>query len=285
MTENSQRQPKGIPVGGQFAATSHSEPALSLTPRRPEMNGWPETLPEPEVTFHLGDDNVITTNVAINGEPAFEVWNPGDDVHSVETSAFAMPELEDDDIADAAEAWAKAKHEQIADDLRTEMYAAVERSRARVLTAATGNAPQLTDDELGNLVGLNQTAAYAGKRDAELAATAVIARGVLKDHPDASHIGLRVDSGDTAEFVSGAVVYNADHEVLGSYDADAQYLTGPDDEDDSYRGEGFVEHLGGLTVDPESSWWSAYNLPVSAPDDFFTVDLHKASTWTPGADS
>lgn len=32
MTENASRQPKGIPTGGQFAATAHSEPALSLAP-------------------------------------------------------------------------------------------------------------------------------------------------------------------------------------------------------------------------------------------------------------
>ena len=285
MTENTQRQPKGIPVGGQFAATAHAEPALNLTPRRPELNGWPESLPEPEVTFHFGDDGVITTNVGINGETAFEVWNPGDDVHSVETTVFEMSELKDNDIADAAESWAKAKHEQIADDLRAEMHAAVERSRARVLTAATGTAPQLSDDELGTLLGLNQTAAYNGKRDAELAATAVIARGVLKDHPEASHIGLRVDAGDTSEFVSGAVVYNADHEAIGYYDGDAQYVTGPDDEDESYRGAGFVEHLGGLTASPDDAWWTAYNLPVSQPDDFFTIDLKQAAAWTPGADS
>jgi hypothetical protein len=31
-TENTARQPKGVPVGGQFAATTHAEPDLSLTP-------------------------------------------------------------------------------------------------------------------------------------------------------------------------------------------------------------------------------------------------------------
>lgn len=282
MTENASRQPKGIPAGGQFAANAHAETALNLTQRRPELNGWPESLPEPEVSFHMGDDGVITTNVGFNDETAFEVWNPGDDVHSIQTSPFFMKELQDDTVFDAAETWAKAKHEQIADALRAEMHAAVERSRARVLAEATGTAPQLTDEELGNLVGLNQTASYNSQRDAEFAATAVIARGVLKDHPDASHIGLRVDSGDSAEFVSGAVVYNADHEVLGSYNADEQFLTNAD-EDESYRGEGFVEHLGGLPANPDTAWWTAYNLPVTAPDDFFTIDLKKAAAWTPGA--
>ncbi|MBG6192341.1 hypothetical protein IWX64_003312 [Arthrobacter sp. CAN_A212] len=32
MTENPARQPRGIPVGGLFAATSHSESDLQLTP-------------------------------------------------------------------------------------------------------------------------------------------------------------------------------------------------------------------------------------------------------------
>jgi hypothetical protein len=282
MTDNASRQPKGIAVGGQFAATSHAETSLDLTPRRPELNGWPESLPEPEVSVHFGDDGVITTNVGINDQTAFEVWNPGDDVHSTQTSTFFMKELQDDAVFDAAEAWAKAKHEQIADDLRAEMHAAVERSRARVLAAATGTAPQLTDEELGNLVGLNQTAAYNGGRDAEFAATAVIARGVLKDHPDASHIGLRIDSGDSSEFVSGAVVYNANHEVLGSYNADEQFLTEAD-EDESYRGEGFVEHLGGLPANPDTAWWAEYNMLGIDPDDVYTIDLKKAAAWTSGA--
>lgn len=284
MTENASRQPKGIPAGGQFAATAHAETDLTLTPRRPELAGWPESMPEPEVTFHFGDDGVITTNVEINGEPAFEVWNPGDDVHSIETTQFDHPDLADNDNFEAAESWAKAKHEQIADDLRAEMHAAVERSRARVLTIATGKAPQLSDDELGNLVGLNQTAAYNGKRDAELAATAVIARGILKDHPEASHIGLMADSGDSEEFVSGAVVYNADHERIDFYNGDEQYVTDAD-EGESYHGEGFAELLGGLTANPATAWWADYNMPGTDPDDAYTIDLKKAASWTPGANS
>lgn len=278
MTDNAARQPKGIPVGGQFAATSHAEPALNLTPRRFELDGWPESLPEPEVSFHLGDDNVISTTVSIEGESVFEVFNPGDDVHSTETTEFGSEWLENPAIAEAAANWSRNKHDEIATALRAEMHDAVERSRARVLAKVTGTKPQLSDEELGKLVGLNQAAAYNGKRDAEFAAVAVIARGVLKDHPDASHIGLRIDSGDGNEFVSGAVVYNAGHELIGSYDAFAEHLAG-DDED--YQGKGFVEHLGSLPANPDDAWWTAYNLPVCQPDDFYTIDLKKAAAWTP----
>ncbi|NUT70924.1 hypothetical protein [Pseudarthrobacter sp. C4D7] len=61
---------------------------------------------------------------------------------------------------------------------------------------------------------------------------AVIARGVLKDRPDARHIGLGIDSADNGEFVCVAVVYNGSYEVLGSYGAGAQYLA---DEESGYR--------------------------------------------------
>lgn len=282
MTDNSARQPKGVPVGGQFAATTHAEPAMNLTPRRPELAGWPESLPEPEVEISFGDDNVVTTSVSINGECLTEAWNPGDDVHSTESNSFENDLTQDEDINEAVEIWTRKKHNEIADAIRVETYAAVTRSKAGILAAATGKTKQLSDQELGELVGLNQSAAYAARRDAEYAATAVIARGVLKEHPTASHIGLRVDSADNGEFVSGAVVYDAEFNKLGYYDADAQYMQDAFDEDSgSYQGEGFVEHLGSLEAEPGKSWWSEYNMPGIDPDDAYTINLAKAAAWTP----
>lgn len=38
MTENFNRQPKGIPAGGQFAATAHSEPQASLSTHPKEVS-------------------------------------------------------------------------------------------------------------------------------------------------------------------------------------------------------------------------------------------------------
>ena len=41
MTENIARQPKGIPAGGQFAATTHAEPAVTLpTPGARPDQAW-----------------------------------------------------------------------------------------------------------------------------------------------------------------------------------------------------------------------------------------------------
>lgn len=277
MTDNSARQPKGIPVGGQFAATAHAEPALNLTPRRTELDGWPESLPEPEVAVGVGDDNAITTTVSIEGQPIMEVWHEDDDAYDTDSTVFESEWLEDEQVTEAAEQWARGKHSEIARELRAEMHEAVNRSRARVVAKATGTKPQLSDEELGKLVGLNQAASFAATRDAEFAATAVIARGILKEHPDASHIGLRIDSADNGEFVSGAIVYNADYEVIGSYDADAHHLADGED----HSGAGFAEHLGSLSAEPGNAWWAEYNMPGIDPDDVYTIDLGKAAAWTP----
>jgi hypothetical protein len=46
MTDNSPRQPKGVPVGGQFAATTHSEPNVTLsTENAPRSGGLPPLPP------------------------------------------------------------------------------------------------------------------------------------------------------------------------------------------------------------------------------------------------
>lgn len=50
MTTNTSRQPKGVPVGGQFAATSHAEPDLVL--------GVPAPATEPEAEVHFDADGV-----------------------------------------------------------------------------------------------------------------------------------------------------------------------------------------------------------------------------------
>lgn len=279
-TEPVNRQPQGIPAGGQFAATTHAEAPISLTqPRRQELEGWPESLPDPEVSVHMGDDNVITTFVAIDGESVFEVWNPGDDVHSAESSTFEHPAVADEDIHDAAEAWARNKHNEIARDFRTEMHSAFERSKARILAKATGVPTEMSDKELGNLVTMSQSAQHAGRRDAELAATAVIARTVLKGHPDARHISLKVDSADNGEYVSGAVIYDAAGKNLGSLSRYESLL----EPGEVFPGDEVADMFSALDTNPETSWWGAHNLPHSETDDPFTIDLAKAAAWTPGA--
>lgn len=65
MSTDINRQPQGIPTGGQFAPTAHAEPAVTLTPKwaafpHPDkkyphpMDCWPEGVEEP-VSIALGE--------------------------------------------------------------------------------------------------------------------------------------------------------------------------------------------------------------------------------------
>lgn len=69
--------------------------------------------------------------------PVLEVWHDDDDVYDTAATVFESEWLEDEPVAEAAAQWARAKHSEIARELRVEMHAAVERSRARVLAKAT----------------------------------------------------------------------------------------------------------------------------------------------------
>lgn len=274
MTTEPNRVDAGVPTGGQFATKIKSDnvPSLGAPVRRPELEGWPENLPEPEVSFSLGDDSGITTSVNINGEPAFEVWNPGEDVHSIETSCYEMGWSEPD--ADAAEAWAKKKHEQIASALRAEVYAAVERARPRALAAATGVTPQLTNEQLDDLVVLNGAAIQQAGRDIELASTALAARQILEAFPTAATAEIQVATWDDGEFVNGAVIRDATGLGL------REYAEGEEADD-----EAAAEIIGLLkNLDSEAStahWADAFSVG-SRGAEAFTIDLQKASRWTPG---
>lgn len=86
MTENQNRVHAGIPTGGQYAATAHSDDVASLDGRptathtveltgsvvlhnheHPALPEWPANLPAPEVSFGFEDGQSLT-RVAIDGK-------------------------------------------------------------------------------------------------------------------------------------------------------------------------------------------------------------------------
>ncbi|ACL41951.1 hypothetical protein Achl_4000 (plasmid) [Pseudarthrobacter chlorophenolicus A6] len=273
MTDNTARQPKGIPVGGQFAATAHAEPALNLTPRRAELDGWPEALPEPEVDVTVGDDNAVTTTVSIEGVPVLEVWHEDDDVNDTDATVFESEWLEDEPLAEAAEQWARGKHSEIARELRTEMHAAVERSRARVLAKATGVKAAATDDELSALIENTSTATSKANRDLELASTALASRYILEEHPEAVTAHIQTASWDNGVFVDGATVKDEAGTELASYS------------DEESTGGGVAELLVNLSSEASNSNWADAFSVGSYGDELYTIDLRKAASWAPGDDA
>lgn len=77
MTTPTARQPRGIPVGGQFAATSHAEPSLALG-----------SEPEPVETPKKKSSKGVTTTVTLpDGTKASRTSKNGNYTHAVVVSA------------------------------------------------------------------------------------------------------------------------------------------------------------------------------------------------------
>ena len=235
------------------------------------------------MAFHFGDDNVVSTTISINGESVLEVWNPGDDIHSTETTSFVSDHTENEAIHDQAETWAKEKHNEIATAVRAETAAAIRRTRAGILAKATGKTPApASDDDLAEAINDGFTVANSARRDAEYATAALLSRGILAEHPDAYAIGLVVSGADNGEYVSGAVVYNEAREPIGFYDEEDTHTA----EGDGRPNRPFLQHLNNLTPIAENSNWAAFNVsPARHMDDQYTIDLKKAASWAPGVEA
>jgi hypothetical protein len=101
MTTNTARQPKGVPVGGQFAATAHNESDLTLAAPAPAL---PELEPYGEIPAPLEGQTLET------GEPAgptFEdsyraFFRPLDEHEAAHGPITSLPALSEGDILDLA---------------------------------------------------------------------------------------------------------------------------------------------------------------------------------------
>lgn len=258
---------------GKFGNQIHGEPAggpnvLGGAPERPEwLEGWPETLPVPELGFHFDDGNNVTTTASVNGETFLEAWNPANDIHDeeYETNVMDFP-VTDDEVA-AAATWLLKKHDDIATEMRAEMRAAAERIQRRVLAKATGTAAPVSDEELEAIVGNNAAVMSQAEKDRELAATALIARGALEDHPTAASIVLdTAEVDDEGEIVTGFTVRDADGALLADYDASEG---------------GWAGYAANLPA--SNGWWGNYTPKTyQTEDDGYTIDLAAAAAWAPG---
>lgn len=274
------RQPKGIPAGGQFAASTHGEPDLSLTTpaRRPEMKGWPEGLPEPELSFRVTDEGQIITSAESPSGDFIEVWEKNDGSGGYDSHALGEWDGADDDDIEQAEEWLTGRHKGIVEQVRAEEKAAVERARARILGQATGLAAPVTDEELAATIDDNGTAARQALRDVELASAGLAARKIIAAYPSAAFAEIQTDNWDNGDFVAGAVVKDADHKRLHSYFEEME---------DSYWYEANKEIVGllkNLDSEPANSHWAGAFSTGSYGEDLYTIDLKRAAAWTPAGE-
>lgn len=168
MTDNISRQPQGIPVGGQFAPTSHAEPALvlggpapaSFVPFRgsvelhesgfgalPEL---PASIGTPEVTFDFNNDGQLETQVTVDGSPmsfwydrtSDEITNSADTGYAEFDGETPWSNIAGHDDRKQARAWAESVHERIDGATYRVLNTAMEDTAARntIVAFATGRA-------------------------------------------------------------------------------------------------------------------------------------------------
>ncbi|GAA4032621.1 hypothetical protein GCM10023063_14890 [Arthrobacter methylotrophus] len=140
MTDTIARQPQGIPAGGQFAPTFHSEPAIGLpgntSPAVPvEFKGsidlkesefgrlpeLPASVGTPEVTFGFDIDGNLETRVTVDGSTmaflndpmADEITNTIESGHSGEDEIAPWSTIASYDDFEKTRTWAESVHERI----------------------------------------------------------------------------------------------------------------------------------------------------------------------------
>jgi hypothetical protein len=140
MTDTIARQPQGVPAGGQFAPTFHSEPAIGLdsnpSPAIPvSFNGsidlresefgrlpeLPASVGTPEVAFSYDIDGNLETRVTVGGSTmafwndtmADEITNTIESGHSGEGDIAPWSNIADYDDFEKTRTWAESVHERI----------------------------------------------------------------------------------------------------------------------------------------------------------------------------
>lgn len=100
------RQPPGRPIGGEYAPTVHAEAGVSLAPAPPLPEGWPASLPAPDVRLDLDDPDHPVTRI-YTGDATLRVASGGREV----SYDFTPSEAGFDDIQAAID-WARTEHEK-----------------------------------------------------------------------------------------------------------------------------------------------------------------------------
>jgi hypothetical protein len=271
------RQPQGIPVGGQFAATTHAESAVSLASGRPaELDGWPEALYPPKVTFLVSPEGKIITEATDISGDFIQVWDKNDGSGGHDGHALGIWEGASDEDIEQAQNWLTQRHKVIVAAAREEVESAIERSRPRILAKATGQRTEASTAELSAFHNRSLAAAKQADEDLELSSVALSARAILEQHPTAATADLQTGSWDNGDFVSGAVIRDAEGNRLYEY----VETDGATDEEE--RDNYVVDTLRTLDANAEQSHWAGAFSTGSYGDELYTIDLRKAVAWVPG---
>lgn len=253
------RQPKGIPVGGQFATAAHSESDVALeqhafTEYTAPLVGdlklslgsfetlpeWPAGMPEPSVFFDF-DDGKVNTYVDVEGQDySMRFWT--DEIDGIyDSTAHADNPWRKFDEADqqAARAWGREVHQRIDDSTYSVMMEASTRGKARetILAHATGQAVEATEprqptyEQLRDRADQKFVAAQKALRDQDRLSMAALSAGLIREFPTATELRVTQKS-DKDGIVFGhrmSTVRDGDGNILVHGDEDTRLHSRPGD--------------------------------------------------------
>lgn len=205
---------------GRFGHQLHSEdPSVSVSTDSPV---WPGTLPEPVIEMHLGDTGLVTTEITVGGEMFSSTYNRWDDKDDIETDMYVSSVDHSDEDSEQAEEWAIAQHKKITAELREVTERAFDTAKHAAVARATGKPVELTVSDLHVFARDSEEIGRQATRDAALANTCIIARGILEAHPDAVYMAVDFKDTDLAPFVG---VLNKDRQhIMTHYPDEADTL-------------------------------------------------------------
>ncbi|MET4143786.1 hypothetical protein [Arthrobacter sp. UYCo732] len=184
------RQPQGIPVGGQFAATTHAEPALTLDPADDkthtaplsgtielrnasfdQLPDWPAGMPEPTVSFDFNDGKCETNITVDNKMMCF--WDSDGDgtINDTDNGDNPWEDFDEEDQEMALE-WGKRVHQRIDSSTYGIMIEASTTTAVRdiILAHGLGKEPAPTAQPVPDLTNERARNVYLVGAEARLAA-------------------------------------------------------------------------------------------------------------------
>jgi hypothetical protein len=251
------RQPKGIPVGGQFAATAHSESDVALqqptfTEYEAPITGtaklnlgsfeklpeWPAGMPEPSVTYDFDDGKV---NTYIDIDPSGSIrsmrfWTDDiDGTHNTTDHGENPWEEFDEEDQEAARAYGKEVHERIDSSTYGVMLEATTQGKVReiILAHATGQpveaqkSSEPTREQLAERAGQKYMAAQKALKDHDRLSMASLSAEIKAVFPTATEFRVtqNVDGRGSLWGHHMSTIRDADGNALAVGDKDARFET------------------------------------------------------------
>lgn len=217
MNAEPNRQPLGIPVGGQFAPNAHAEPGVTLTRPEPvtytapltgsvelsiashdELPDWPENLPTPEVNFGF-DNGKAETYVVVDGK-MMTFWDSDHGIiNDTDTGSNAWEDFDEED-QEAALEWGKAVHERVDNATYGVMMEGSHSPAVKdiILAQATGKpapaGPDLADEKVRNAYVIEASARVSrARRELEQVYLIGVAQELREKHPEIDSFELTGD--------------------------------------------------------------------------------------------